>query len=124
MPPTLIASVVPIDGVAAILPNATALNLVETAADVANGNSIALTGREILLLHNTDTVARTVTLTSVADSLGRVADITSYSIPAGVTAVISFLGPMGTAGWRQTNGTLLVQASNAAVKIAAIRVAV
>jgi hypothetical protein len=94
---------------------ATALNLTETACDTVNGNSFPLTGREILILHNTGASAYTVTISSVADSKGRADDIAAYSIPAGTIAVFSFRG--GLEGWGQTDNTVHVTASNASVKM-------
>lgn len=119
---TNIPSVVPVDGSHAAPLGITDLNLSETAADVSNGNSVTLSTHEIVLLHNTDTVAHTVTIDSVPDALGREADIVSYSIPAGRIAAMSFLGALGAAGWKQTDGTLHINADSALVKIIVLKV--
>lgn len=94
------------------------LALTFTAADNVNGNSFALTGHEILIVDNTDVGAQTVTITSVADSRGRTQDVTAYSMAAGTFAAFSFRG--GTEGWKQSDGTVHITASAAAVKFAII----
>lgn len=93
---------------------ATALNITETATDNVNGNSFPLTGHDVLLLHNTDVSARTVTISSAPDQRGRTADITAYSIPAGVIAAFHFRGAQD--GWAQTDGTIHFTTSNALIK--------
>jgi hypothetical protein len=93
---------------------ATALNVTETATDNVNGNSFPLTGHDVLLLHNTDTVAHTVTINSAPDQRGRSADITNYSIPASTIAAFHFRG--ASDGWAQTDGTIHFTANNALIK--------
>jgi hypothetical protein len=95
---------------------ATALNLVETACDTVNGNSFIMTGHEVLLLHNTDASAHTVTLSSASDSKGRSGDITTYSIPANTIAVFDFRG--GLEGWQQSDGTVHFTGVSALIKAA------
>lgn len=119
---TGITAIVPTDGSDAVLTSGTQLNLVETPTDPVNGNAVPLTGREVVLLHNTDSVAHTVTLHSVADNFGRTNDITSYSIPANTIAVISFLGMLGAAGWKQTDGTLHLTSSNDLLTITVLQI--
>lgn len=90
-----------------------------TAADVANGNSCDHTGRELILVNNTGASPYTVTVTSVADELGRTGDKPSaYSMAAGDYSVF---GPYPVRGWRQSTGKLHFSASNAAVKFVIIR---
>lgn len=88
-----------------------------TAADVANGNSSPMTGRELLIIQNTDAGAQTVTIVSAPDANGRSGDITTYSLPASTFAM---LGPFTTSGWRQSSGKLFFNASNANVKFAVV----
>lgn len=88
-----------------------------TAADVTNKNQFPLTGREIVIIQNTDTVARTVTITSTPDPQGRTRDISAVSIAAGAIAVV---GPFGLPGWIQTDGMLYLEASAATVKFGVI----
>ena len=91
-----------------------------TAADVANKNSTTSTGREMLVINNTGGgSAYTVTVTSLADDLGRTGDITTYSVGNGL---YSILGPFPTRGWKQADGKLYFEASNAAVKFIVVRI--
>lgn len=99
--------------------SATTLNLTMSAADVANGNSFLSTGKEILVVQNTDSGAHTITLGSIADALKRTGDITSYSVGAGLIAAFNFTGLNG--GWVQTDGTINVNANDVSIKFAVIR---
>jgi hypothetical protein len=106
----------PITGV---LTNPTAgVTLTFTAADTSNGNKVALTGKELILVQNSGASAYTVTVTSAPDSLGRTKDITADSIPAGGFKVY---GVPQVEGWRQTDGTLSLDANNAAIKFCVVR---
>lgn len=97
---------------------ATGADFVFTAADAVNGNSFASTGRELLLVNNSGASPYTVTVASVADGLKRSGDITAYSVAAGL---FSMFGPFSQPGWQQTDGTVHVTASNAAIKFAVVR---
>jgi hypothetical protein len=97
------------------------LALTETACDNTNGNSFAFTGREILVVHNTDaSLAHTFTVTSVADSLGRTdTSLTGYSVPLSAIAVIHL---DAIAGWRQSsNGTILLACNSNLIKFGVLR---
>jgi len=94
-------------------PNALSLNYTMAAMDNANGNCIIMNGPLLLLF--TDGGANTMTISSVADYLGRTTDITTYAVGSGLYSAI-YLRPDG---WRQTNGYLYLTASAAAVKVAA-----
>lgn len=94
-----------------------ALNFTLAAADPSNGNSFALTGREVLLVFNSDVAAaHTVTFTSAPDPQGRTSDITSYSVASGAYAIFSYRG--GVNGWRQSDGTAHLMASSASIEFA------
>lgn len=97
---------------------ANGLDVVMTAADVTNKNQVALSGPVILLALNTDTVARTITLTSAPDTHKRMGDVTNYSLDAGDLAAFRI---DQTDGWMQTDGMLYCEANNAAVKFGVIR---
>lgn len=97
---------------------ATGADFVFTAADASNGNSFVSTGRELLLVQNSGASPYTVTISSVADNLQRTGDITTYSVGAGL---FSMFGPFSQPGWKQTDGTVHVTASNAAIKFAVVR---
>lgn len=89
-----------------------------TAADNVNGNSIVLTGREILLVQNTDAASQTVTINSAADAYGRTGDITAFAMAAGSFYAFQ---KFPTSGWEQTDGTLHLTASAATVKFVVLR---
>lgn len=97
---------------------ANALDLVMTAADVANNNQILLDGPMIVVAQNTDAVDRTITLTSSTDQQNRTGDIAAYTLSADEIAAFKI---DQVAGWKQSDGYLYLQASNALVKIGAIR---
>jgi hypothetical protein len=99
---------------------ALALDLVWTAADVANGNKFTFTGKEILLINNTDSAGHHCTFSSVADSRGRADDITSYALAAADIARFSFRG--GAEGWQQSDGSIHISADDATVKFAIITI--
>ena len=118
MAATALPIVAPLGSYPALPITATGADFVFTAADSVNGNSFVSTGRELLLVHNTGGSAYTVTVSSVADGLARTGDITAYSVGAGL---FSMLGPFLQPGWQQSDGTVHVTASNAAVTLAVIR---
>jgi hypothetical protein len=91
----------------------TGLILTQTAADTGNNNSTPSTGKELLVAYNSDGAnTYTVTVTSVADPLGRTGDISAFSIAHGKIAIF---GPFQQTGWRQPDGNLYYQANNAAI---------
>lgn len=93
-----------------------------TAADAVNGNHFACSGKEILIVQNSHAAdAHTVTITSVVDEKGRTGTITNYSLAAGEIALFT-MGRTLEQGWMQTDGTILVSGSNAAIKLAAVKV--
>lgn len=98
--------------------SANALDVTMTAADVANDNQFVLDGPCIIIAHNTDVGAQTITLTSVADAQNRTGDITTYSIGAGEIAAFH-VGKTG--GWVQSDGYMYLEASDAGVEIGILR---
>ena|SRR3990172_6212686 len=85
-----------------------------TAADVANKNSFAASGNDLIIVQNTDAVnPYTVTITSIADDYKRTGDITAYTLQAGEIAV---LGPFKLPGWQQADRSIYLEANNAAIK--------
>jgi hypothetical protein len=102
-----------------VLPlTALALAVTFVAADIANTNSFPVTGKEVILVQNTDAGAQTITISSVADGLNRKGDITTYSIPASGFAAFA---PSQITGWKQSDGTMVITASNVNVKFAILR---
>jgi hypothetical protein len=84
-----------------------------TAADTTNLNQFSLTRDDILIIQNTDTAARTYTITSTPDPQNRTGDLTNVSIAAGA---IHVLGPFDLPGWQQSDGNLYLQANSNLVK--------
>ena len=95
-------------------PSANALDVSFTAIDNANGNKTAHNGQLMLIFYNSDVSSGTFTITTVADSLGRTGDITTYSLGAGEYAIV---GPIPTQGYAQTDGYLYYTGSAATMKV-------
>jgi hypothetical protein len=91
-----------------------------TAGSVV-ADTIAVTGREIVLIYNSGASPYTVTITSEVDEKNRTGNITTYSLAAGEFAY--FTGCLTNApGWKnQSTGLLAIVASNAAVKWAVLK---
>ncbi len=98
--------------------SADAADLASTAGDASNGNQFVMSGGEIIIAKNSGASARTITITSAPDNLGRTKDITTYSIGAGETAIF---GPFQAYGWRQSNGKGYIDVSNAEVLLSVYR---
>ncbi len=119
MPKTTINRITPVGPYPATVP-ANSLDIAFTAADVANGNQVKITGRELLLVKNSDPAnPYTFTLDSVPDGCNREGDITAYSLAAGEYAAF-WLGSI--TGWRQVDGYLYLNANNAAILFAIIAI--
>lgn len=97
------------------------LDFAFAAADTSNGNSFPATGRELVLMRNEHaSEAGTVTITSAPDPYGRTRDIAAYSLAAGEFAAF-WVGR--TAGWRQGDGTVYLNASaTGTIKFAILRI--
>lgn len=100
---------------------ANSADLTLTAADAVNKSQATFGSAGALLVfaintHATD--AQDVTIESAPDTLNREGDITDYSIAAG--EVFWFIARRN--GWRQADGMLYFDASNAAVKFGVIEV--
>ena len=93
-----------------------------TAITMENGNTgdglyFDLTGRELVIIQNTNVGAQTWTATSVDDRYGRAENITTESIAADAIRVF---GPVELEGWQQTNGQFYFTASSTDVKFGII----
>ena len=88
-------------------------DVVLTAADVANFNYAMFKTGDIVIAHNTDVAAQTVTITSIEDDQGRTGNIATYSLAADDIAVF---GPFERNGWMQDDGQLYMRATSANVK--------
>lgn len=85
-----------------------------TAGDAVDFNQCDFTGREQIVARNVGATARTLTIVSVPDPLlQRTGDIATYSIGAGKQITVDFL-PL--AGFRQSNGKLYLNPSNAEIE--------
>lgn len=118
MAETILAATEPSGSDPALPLAAGSADLREDAADVVNDNSYQCTGRELVIAHNTDAAAQTLTVSSSADEHHRTGDITAYSIAAGKTA--SF-GPFRPEGWARADGTVKLTASSVNVKLSIVR---
>lgn len=91
-----------------------------TAADVANGNRFAHTGKEVVLVRNANagSTAREVTFQSVAIR-GRqdAKHNTGQSVPA---AQVRVYGPFDD-GWRQSDGYVYCNGDNAELQFCVLR---
>lgn len=95
-------------------------DLAEVAGNAVDGNSTPIVnGKTLLVAHNTDSGAHTVTIDSTPDALGREGDITAYSIGAGEIATF---GPFKRVGWEQDDVSHLLHwtTNDATVKFAVI----
>ena len=92
-------------------------DVVLTAADVANFNYAMFKTGDIVIAHNTDVAAQTVTITSIEDDQGRTGNIATYSLAADDIAVF---GPFERNGWMQDDGQLYMRATSANVKLGVI----
>ena len=103
----------PYDGTIA----ANGADLTFTAANVADKQQTPINGKITVLVQNSDAATPyTVTFTSIADRRGRTGDISTYSLGAGEIAAFEF----EPEGWKQADGMLYYEASNAAIKFAVL----
>jgi hypothetical protein len=116
---TTVTRTTPLGPYPTLQPAANALDLTVTAADTVNYNQILLDCPMLVIAQNTGASDYTVTITSAVDAQNRTGDITTYTISA--DDILVFRIDQYT-GWRQSDGYLYLQASNAAVKLAAIRI--
>lgn len=85
------------------------------------GDTITITGRELVIVQNTGVGARTFTIASAADEKGRTGDITAYSLAAGEFAYFTG-GLTNSIGWRNVStGLLTITPSHAEVKYAVLK---
>lgn len=90
------------------------------AGTITDGDTFVCTGKEILVVQNTDAGAVTITITSVADEKNRTGDITTYSVGAGEFAAFS-IGLTNSLGWKSTTGKVRITVSDADLKVAVLR---
>jgi hypothetical protein len=87
------------------------------ACDATNGNSYAATGREVLIIQNSDTAAHTFTITPTADPYGGTnTNFTTYSVAASSFAAVQMKSLIG---W-QSGGLINLTCTSALLKYAVI----
>lgn len=87
------------------------------AANVADKNQVTLGSNDLVVAQNTGATQHTVTISSVADDMGRTGDVAAEAIAAGAVRVF---GPFRGPGWRQADGCLYLEANDAEVKFGVI----
>lgn len=91
----------------------------QAGSSFADGFIFPHTGREIVIMHNANAAAQTVTVPSVVDDKNRSGDITAYSLGASEYGVLPMLP---VEGWRRSDGKLKLVASAANVEFAVLRI--
>lgn len=100
--------------------NSADITFTAAGASFADGAGFVMEGDDVLIVHNGNVAAQTITIQSVADTLNRKGDITTYSIGAGEYALFSF---PKAAGWAQpSDGKLYFAVTAADVEFAAIHI--
>jgi hypothetical protein len=90
------------------------------AGTITDGDTFVCTGRDLLIVKNTDAGATTITITSVVDEKNRTGDITTYSVGIGEYAIFP-IGLTNNLGWKDTSGKVRITVSDADLKVAVIR---
>lgn len=98
-------------------PAANSLDLTFAASDNVNGNSFPASGKDLLLVQNTDAAQQTFTVVSAPDERGRSQDITTYAMQTGEFASFKLDQQVG---WVQPDGNIYINSSAATVKFAAL----
>jgi len=93
------------------------------ASDNVNGDQFPLTGREVIIVHNTDAAnPHFVMITSVLDKQNRLGTIgdaaATYSLGLSEYAVF---GPLPCAGWEQADGMLYLDSDAVTIEYAVLR---
>jgi hypothetical protein len=94
-----------------------AVDLGLQAMDTANGNQVSASGKDIIILHNTNVGAQTVTVVSTEDEYGREEDQAIALDPD----EMKLAGPYPVEGWRQTDKKLYLDTTSDDVKVAVIK---
>lgn len=88
-----------------------------TAGDPVNGDSFLITGNEILLVQNTDSVAHNYTALGTEDHIGRTGNLV-YTVPAGSLSAVEFTV---LEGWVQPDGFVYLNPSDTHIRFAVLR---
>lgn len=89
------------------------------ASDFTNGDQTPSTGKEVIVMSNTDALAQTVTIDAAPDAYGRDGAITTYSLAAGDVAIT---GVLTQQAFRQSDGMIYINTSDVDVKLAVVRI--
>jgi hypothetical protein len=89
------------------------------AGTITDGDNWVCSGRDILVVNNTDGGAQTVTIVSVDDETSRSGNITAYSLAAGDFAAFG-VGLTNSKGWMGAGKKIRITVSSAAVKVAVL----
>ena len=89
------------------------------AAATIGSTTFTVTGKELLLIHNTGIDSATLTLVSVADRYKRSGTISDYALDGDEYAAF-WIGNI--IGWRDSAGTMTIQSNTSGHKIAIIRI--
>ena len=84
------------------------------AGDDVEGNSFTPTGKDLLLVRNTDVGAQTVKVTAKSDEYGRSGDTGDYSLAADDVA---YIGIIDVDGFKQTDGEVYIDVSDSGVEL-------
>lgn len=96
-----------------------ALTVTLAACDTVNGNVFNATGREVLVLQNTDTSAHSITVTPVVDPYGGTnTQLTTYSLPA---TSVSMVQMKYLIGWSSNGQVSIPACSSNLIKIAVVQ---
>jgi len=101
----------------ALQPAANSLDFAFTAGESDNGYQYPATGREVVIMRNTNGAPQTFTLQSVRNVFGREGDIETYSLGAGEFAVL--IPPLK--GFQQADGNIYIDISHDDVHVAVLR---
>jgi hypothetical protein len=90
------------------------------ASTAATTDAWTCTGKDILILFNSGSIAYTATITSQADEKNRTEDITDYSLAAGDYAAFG-CGLTNGKGWMDSSKKITITTSNILIKVAVLR---
>jgi 2',3'-cyclic-nucleotide 2'-phosphodiesterase (5'-nucleotidase family) len=90
------------------------------ASTAATTDAWTCTGRDLLILFNSGSIAYTATITSQVDEKHRTEDITTYSLAAGDYAAFG-VGLTNGKGWMDSSKKITITTSNILVKVAVLR---
>ena len=95
------------------------LTVTLSACDTVNGNTFTSTGREVLILQNTDTSAHVITITPVTDPYGGTnTSLTTYSLPGSSVSAVQMKYQIG---WVSGGVITIPACSSALIKLAVLQ---